>query len=490
MDQLSRGTKVIYSLGKGAESIYCRLFEFFLFFYFAQVQGLSGTLAGLAVAVALVSDAITDPLAGSLSDRFRSKWGRRHPFMYLSILPLGISLNLLFMPPRHLGQIALFLWLSLFALLVRLCLSFFFVPYLALGAELSNNYYERSSVVAYRGVAGIVGSAITMVLGLWVFLPSTAKYPKGQMNPDGYPPLALTCSIVVMGLAFITAYGTRGHIPRIPKAPPNPPPYRLTQVFKEMYSAFKNRSFRALFVTLIMLAIFAGINAALLMHFFTFYWGFNSKQIMYFTWAIALGFLLCVPFLRSFHLWFDKKKTFIIGLVVGPLLGSVPVILRETDLFFRNGDPRLLPLLLALYGMLAFLVAMSALTAPSMIADIVDEHEVTTGLRQEGIFFGTSSFSGKAASGFGNLIAGITIDAIGLPKGADVDIAAVAPQVISNLGWVNGPGIVAFSILGIISILQYDMNHERHHQIAAQLRSRGGAELEKPETSAILTLVE
>lgn len=472
MDQLSRVSKVIYSFGKGGESIVSRLFEFFLFFYYAQVQGLSGTLAGLAVGISLVFDAIIDPLVGSLSDRVKSKLGRRHPFMYLSLLPLGIGLNLLFLPPKGMGQMGLFLWLSIFTVLVRFSGSFFCVPYLALGAEISTDYYERTSIVAYRGVTGIIGSAITMILGLIVFLPSTEKYPKGQMNPDGYPPFVLACSLIAMVMGIVATHGTREHISRIPKVPPGLPPYRFFQVFEEMSSAFKNRSFRAIFITLIMFAISAGLQATLFMHFLTFYWQLGSTQIMLFTWAIAGGFLLCVPFIRFFHILFDKKTTFMIGLMVGPLFGSAPVLLREAGLFPANGNPWLMPILLVQYGVISFLLAMSALTAPSMLADIADENEMTTGLRQEGIFFGAIAFSGKAASGFGNLAAGLAIDTIGLPTGANVDMSAIAPRVISHLGLFNGPALLIFSLVGIISVLGYNMNRERHREIVTQLASR------------------
>jgi Na+/melibiose symporter-like transporter len=488
MDQLSRGSKVVYSLGKGGESIVSRLFEFFLFFYFVQVQGLSGTLAGLAVGATLVFDAIIDPLVGSISDRFNSKLGRRHPFMYLSILPLAIGLNLLFLPPRGMGQIGLFLWLTVFTLSVRFSGSFFCVPYLALGAEISSDYYERTSVVAYRGVTGIIGSALTMILGLVVFLPSTVRYPKGQMNPDGYPPFVFTCSVIVIALGAITTHYTRGHISRIPKAPPDLPPYRFTQVFEEMYSAFRNRSFRAIFITLVMFAVSAGLQATLFMHFLTFYWGLGSTQIVHFTWAIAAGFLLCIPFIKFFHLLFDKKTTFMIGLILGPLLGSAPVILREIGLFPVNGDPRLLPILLCQYALISFLLAMSALTAPSMLADIADEHETTTGLRQEGIFFGAISFSGKAAAGFGNLIAGLAIDIIGVPTGANVDIAAIAPRVISHLGLFNGPALLFFSLVGVISVLGYTMNHDRHREIVSELESRRRLKYKEPEVGVPIGL--
>lgn len=95
---LSRHIKYAYSIGRAAEGIKTRAFEFFLFFYYVQVLGLSGSLSGLAVGIALIVDAVIDPLIGSISDNMQSRHGRHHPFMYASVLPLVVTFYLLFDP--------------------------------------------------------------------------------------------------------------------------------------------------------------------------------------------------------------------------------------------------------------------------------------------------------------------------------------------------------------------------------------------------------
>ena len=101
--------KILYGLGFSSMGIKDALFQLFLFFYFSQILGLSGTYTGLATIIALFFDAITDPWVGTLSDRWESKkYGRRHPFMYLAALPLGLSLFLLFTPPAGLVEFELF----------------------------------------------------------------------------------------------------------------------------------------------------------------------------------------------------------------------------------------------------------------------------------------------------------------------------------------------------------------------------------------------
>ena len=101
--QLTLNTKFAYGIGQLAEGLKNSALGTFVLFYYNQVLGLPGTLAGLALAIALFFDAFTDPFAGSISDNWRSKMGRRHPFMYASALPLGICFYLLFSPPEGLS---------------------------------------------------------------------------------------------------------------------------------------------------------------------------------------------------------------------------------------------------------------------------------------------------------------------------------------------------------------------------------------------------
>ncbi|UCE87058.1 MAG: MFS transporter, partial [Deltaproteobacteria bacterium] len=169
--RLGRFQKISYGAGQVAEGIKNNSFEFFLFFYYNQVLGLSGTLGGAAVAIALVTDAITDPLAGSLSDSTRSRWGRRHPFMYAAPLPLALCFYLVFNPPAGLGELGLFAWLCAFAVLTRSAMTLYHVPHMALGAELSEDYLERTVIVAYRVFFGLIGVLIASVGGLLLFLP-------------------------------------------------------------------------------------------------------------------------------------------------------------------------------------------------------------------------------------------------------------------------------------------------------------------------------
>ena len=164
--------KLGYGVGQLSDGIKQSSFSTFLFFYYNQVLGLSGSLAGGAALIALMVDAFTDPMVGRWSDDFRSRWGRRHPFMLAGALSFGFAIIALFTPPAGLESHALFAWMLTFAIAVRIMLTLFFVPHLSLGAEMVTNYHEKTSLIGFRVFFTYAGVLLTSVIGFAVFFSS------------------------------------------------------------------------------------------------------------------------------------------------------------------------------------------------------------------------------------------------------------------------------------------------------------------------------
>ena len=148
-DKPSVGLKLAHGFGAAAFGIKNNGFDYFLLLFYGTVIGLEPGLVGLAILIALVFDAVSDPLVGYWSDNFRSKWGRRHPFMYAAALPVAFSYFLLWNPPE-LSQTGLFLYLTCLAVLIRTFITFYETPSSALIPELSTDYDERTSLQSYR----------------------------------------------------------------------------------------------------------------------------------------------------------------------------------------------------------------------------------------------------------------------------------------------------------------------------------------------------
>ena len=249
-NQLGLGTKFAYGFGQAGEGVKNGAFGVFLFFYYNQVLALPGTYAGIAVGIALMFDAVTDPLTGSLSDNWRSKLGRRHPFMYASALPLALAFYFLFSPPQ-LSEFGLFLWLMTFAILTRAAMTLYHVPHIALGAELTTNFSERTTVVAFRQFFSTFGNLAVYAVGFGLFFYATSDYPRGQFRVAAYSPFAIACGLMMVVSIVVSAWGTQAHIPRL--AQPTGPIERLSvasalqRMSTEIRQALKNRSFGCCF---------------------------------------------------------------------------------------------------------------------------------------------------------------------------------------------------------------------------------------------------
>ena len=472
---LSRRIKFAYSIGRAAEGIKTRSFEFFLFFYYVQVLGLSGTLSGLAVGIALIVDAVIDPLIGSYSDNLDSRYGRRHPLMLASILPLGITFYLLFVPPAGIGDTGLFLWLLVFSILARASIAMFHVPHLALGAELTDHYTERSAIVAQRTVFAALGSVFALVAGLNYFMASTPQFPTGQLNPAGYSPFALAMALSMGFIILISTWATRDIVPFLKKTVVSEfKGSLLKRSFQEVKDALKNKSFRALFSGVLLVAMVGGVHATLTLHMTTYYWEFSQAQTSGFVLWAGVGFFLGIIVLRRVHDRFDKKMTFAVGMAMLAALTALAPGLRELGLFPANDHPLLYPIILGIIAVAAFFGALAGVSGGSMLADIADEHELNNGRRQEGIFFSAASFAGKAASAFGHIFAGALIDLIDFP--ANVEVGAVTPEKLTQLGLFNGPLMAVVMAFGVIYFLRYELTRHRHAEILETLRERNTSE--------------
>ena len=184
-------SKLGFGVGQLAEGITLSVFNTFVLFYFNQILGVSGTLTGIALGVALFFDAITDPLAGSVSDRLQTRWGRRHPMMAAASLPMALSLIALFNPPSGMSEIFYFAWLVTFAVLARLFLTLYHIPHLALGAEMAQDYLDRTRVYSYSQLFGTLGTWGFGFLMLSLVFPTTDAATHGMLHEPGYRTLSI-----------------------------------------------------------------------------------------------------------------------------------------------------------------------------------------------------------------------------------------------------------------------------------------------------------
>ncbi|MEI9995457.1 MAG: MFS transporter [Rhizomicrobium sp.] len=462
-------TQAVYGTGQFVDSVASTVTGQFLFFYLTAVCGLSGSLTGLSLFVALAIDAIADPLVGSLSDNTTSRFGRRHLYMFASFPLMLVGLGMLFSVPPSLAGWPLFFYVTGMALILRLGMSAYVVPYFALGAELTDDYLVRSHVIAWRSAFSVPATILPFVLAIVFF--------HGKMlTRMAYVPLGWTCAAILCLLGALAAFGTLGSLNRLHRAAPAAG-HPLGRLMRELPEVFRNRSFLILFSTVLIFFVAQGTAAVLAQHGGKYFWKLSTDAIQQLGIVGALGLLTGIPVVALLGPHVEKKTMTLWALGYICVAQSGMPLLRIAGILPDHGP--LLFLALAINAVIVYgAVTVLAISFQSMMADAADEHELLFGARREGLYFAGTTFSAKAATGLGSLIAGFAMDLIHFPyaiadKGGEN--LHLAPDIARNLGLVYGVAPAAMTLLCILINTRYRIDRKAHASIQRTLTERRAA---------------
>jgi Na+/melibiose symporter-like transporter len=472
--QVSVRTRVFYGIGSIADGTKNAVFNGFLILYYTTVLGLPGTMSGLAIFIAMCVDGISDPLVGSVSDNFRSKWGRRHPFMYAAAVPMGLSFYGLFAPPEGLTEFGLFVWLTSFSIGVRLFLTLYMVPSGAMGPEMTKHYDERTSLVSYRWLIGWTGSIFVTVAG-WTYFLDDAENTLGQarLEASNYPALGAFAGVVACLAILTSAAGTHHLIPQLRKPLRDGPIFSWSRFVREIRTALRSHSLRTVLLASLFAAAAMGIDEVLRTYMSTWFWELHTDEIGMLSGLSLVGLVAGVAMVRPLSERMDKRTAVMRLGIFAVLWGPLLILLRFAGIAPENGDPMLFWWIVAHGAPLVTAVIQIAILNSSMIMDAIDENEFETGERQEGVFISAITFTGKAVSGFGNFLGGVLLDVIDFPQGAaGAAVGNVPEATILSLGLIAGPGLTIFYLASVFVISRLRLTRERYAEIAAALHAR------------------
>ena len=474
-------TKTGYGFGSTAVGITETGFNYFLLIYYSQVIGLDSWLVGVAVTIALLFDALSDPIVGYWSDNLRSRWGRRHPFIYASAIPIAASYLLLWNAPLGWSQMALFWYVLLLCILIRTCVTLFETPSSALTPELSSDYDERSSILGFRLFFGWAGSNVMTVLMFAVIFPSfvTAVSSNGQFNADAYSLYGIISGLVIIVAIFVCGASTHRRIPTM-RQPPAKRDMTVKLILKEMVETLSDRSFFSLFFAFMLGSVATGLNAALTFYFTTYFWGFTSEQIGLIVIGVFVSSFMGAALAPLVTRKLGKKRgAIIIGLIA--FLGSpLPIVLRLFDVLPANGDPSIFWIVFSTNTIDVGLIICFQILLSSMVADLVEKAELRTGRRNEGVFFAAVTFVRKTVLGLGLLSASLVLTLSEFPVGAQQ--GQVSAETLSRLGAYYVPTILAFWLSMIAVISTYRITREDHEDNLMQLANKAIETIELAET--------
>ena len=468
---LGASFKLRYGAGGIIDGITTASLTYFLLFYLTTVCGLSGTLAGTALLVGLLIDAVADPLIGLLSDNTRSRHGRRYPYLIISAVPLGILFGVLFSIPGWVSGTGLLLYAGGCAMALRVGLSVFALPYIAVGAEVSDDYVERSSIATYRICFGMVGTFLAIGLGLGVFMSGK----DGLLARAAYVPFGWTCAAAIAAAGLVSASATRQVQSRLHEVEPVAGPI-VRRFLKELGEVFRNRSFVVLFGAIVVFFVAQGAAGALALYANRYFWNLPAGAVQIVLIGATLGPILGAPLTGLLARYTEKKTLTIANFLVFVVTQAWTPLARIAGLL--EGPQAMVVGVLLMNALLsgAALVGV-AIGAQSMMADATDEHEHRFGVRREALFFSGLTLAVKAASGIGGFVAGMALDLIHFPSAAAAKGGAVkvAPAVIRNLGLVAGPLPALITLFAPLILLGYTLSRSKHAGLLAELTTRRAA---------------
>jgi Na+/melibiose symporter-like transporter len=454
-------TRWLYGFGAVAFGVKDNGFSYFLMFYYNQVLGLPGSLAGTAIFIAMMIDAACDPVIGFWSDNTRSRLGRRHPFMYAAALPVGIVYFFIWNPPE-LGEFWLFVYLTVAATLVRLFVSIYETPSTAIVAELTEDYDERTRLLSLRYMFGWAGG-LTMAFLMWRYF--MVEYGvTGHTTFEAYGAVGAVAMFVAVALS---AGGLHREIPHLHQPPPRQR-FRLGAIVRQVGVTLSNRNFLALFMAGLFAAVGAGVATNFDTYINTHFWEFTPEQVSWIVLALFLSAGLAANLSPLVTRRFDKKATAIGIYAVSIVWSAAPIVLRLLGWFPENHTPWLFPIMVVHTILSVTLIIMFGIVQSSMLADVVEDSEISTGRREEGLFFAARTFAAKATSGVGTLFAGIALDLIAFPRGAAP--GTVPDEAVFNLGLIYGPMLMVFYLLALGAMCFYRISRRGHGDNLRTLR--------------------
>ncbi len=483
--RLSLPTRFFYGFGSVAFGVKDNGFSYFLQFFYAQVVGIPAATVGLAIMFALVIDAFIDPVVGQLSDNVRSRWGRRHPFMYAAALPVGLSYLLLWNPPQDWSQPALVAYLIVVAILIRSFITGYEVPSSALAAELTTEYDERTKLLSYRYLFGWMGGLTMYFLALTVFLRPDAAESVGQLNREGYAHYGLFAAGLMIFAILTSAIGTHRQIPNL-RAPPHET-MKLGRLAKELIGTLSHRTFLFILSASFFNSMAIGLGFSINLYFSTYFWEFNATEIALFTFSSLIAAMLAFWAAPRIASRVDKKPAAMALLAVQVVFIAWPVLARLAGVFVSNESP-------AIFGIIFVnnIIAVGTgitgnILFSSMIADVVEDSELRTGRRQEGVFFAASLFVQKAVTGAGIFVTGLIISGVQFPQG--VKPGEVPAEVLRNLGLVYVPTAAALYGMAVLLLLGYRITRKGHQETLRKLAAAAdlATEGEPPGSAAKLS---
>jgi glycoside/pentoside/hexuronide:cation symporter, GPH family len=407
---------------------------------YAKHAGISLTVIGSILIVARIFDAVTDPLVGYLSDRTRSPWGRRKPWILAGALICSIAVYFMFRPGPNTGAMYFMFWS--FALYTGWTLVE--IPHTAWLSELTDDYDERTKISSYRSAAAFIGGILFKASALLPLFATT------EMTPEV---TAFVSWIIIFSLIPLTIVALR-YVDQGERPAQTRPAFRGT-----IAGILQNEPFRRFGLLVLVTSIASGMVAGLYFFFLDAYLGIVDK-------FAHVGLIVAAIGLASTFAWPPLIRRFEKHIAVALCGGAVVATLIA--MAFIEPGPFAFPALAVIFGLSAFFAAGTIIAQTAMLADIVDYDRWRTDANRAGNYYAFLAFAGKFGIAIGGG-AGIAIAGLfGFSASGGNNSTAMVGFYVSFI-WIP----IALNLIGVFLALRFPLDRNTQAKIATELRVRG-----------------
>jgi GPH family glycoside/pentoside/hexuronide:cation symporter len=446
-DRVPTGVKIAYGAVEGAFMIWWTAIAIFYLIFLTDVAGLDPSLAGMVLSVAVIWNAIADLAMGIISDRTRSRYGRRRPYMLISLLPICVMLWLIFTVPPLEGA-ARIGYFVVTMLIMHTASTVIYVPYNSMGAEMTTDYDERTSIVSYRVVWSNVGLMLASALPP-VLASQFTDLRIGWSVTGGV--LGMCCFLPIL-LAWRFTRGWERVVVDTEQI-------RIRDIFDAI---FGNRTFRYILATFSLTFIGIYAASAMVVYFMTYCMEFSEKQITGYFLVFSFSSVLLIPVVLFVANKLGKRNAFILIMSIASICSAIGLMLAKPGqvLFMYS-----LGCVNALWSVCSYQLMYA------MLPDVVEVDEFKTGKRREGLYFGVFLFVMKLASALSLFCLGQILGLVGyVPNVAQNESALLWIRVMA------GPMISGLYLISCFIILFMPMTRDRHKALLRAIEAKRAGE--------------
>jgi len=439
---LALKTKIGFGVCDIGGNLFFTTLSFHLTIFLTDTLGLGAALMGLAMMLGRVIDAFSDPLMGYLSDRTKSRWGRRRPYIFFGSIPLAIFFVLMFTKPVWIeSQTGLFIWVTVIYFLMTTAYTVVNIPYGALTPDLTRDYNQQTVLNGYRMSFAVVGT----LLAAGAAIPIIGMFSK---KPTGYTAMGILFGLIITGTAWITFFTV--------KEPEVKNKISDSNVFKEYMLVLRDRTFLKILIPWGLYISGVTVVASTLIYFFQYIYG-DETMTTFVMMALLVTALAFIPVWVKISKKIGKKKSYMTGMAIF----SIAVMFVA-----YSADKVPVPVLI-LYMVIAGTGLSTHYVMPySLIPDVVENNYADTGKRREGIYYGLWTFLSKLGQAVSALIIGIVLTLVHYVPGAEQ-----LSQAKTGIRLLVGPLPVIIIVAGIFVMSRYPITSSKYDKILKKIES-------------------